>query len=319
MPKNFLNFFNPKNNSDKIYSREDINQMSPEEFAQTREALYHQMAEVGIPSESQLATSPDVIYVRAYTRDDGTKVRAHYRARRGRTYVEQVSANDISPETQQYVGSPLLGYVSANMTEPDLQMNKYDPLHHPINTFHSAINVGLNQNYPLTKDTMDMFIHGVNNYTLNNGIKLHKPGDPDDRLKILSEDRRPPKNCYGVEFTEDSEISKIISQSSKLKSAVEEYFSEKKIKPSLNKWSFMFSAERDLARSIHKADIIGCYKQDGYYKGYLYDLFDFEPDYYFEDKNNNLLLGAANLYAAGMQWFGLGKKYYMIIPFKIKI
>lgn len=312
MPKNFLNFFNPKNNSDKIYSREDINQMSPEEFSKTREALYHQMAEVGVPSEAQLAASSDVIYVRAYTRDDGTKVRAHYRARRGSTYVEQVSANYTSPETQQYVGTPLLGYVSANLPKQDMYMDKYDPLHHPINTLHSAINAGLNQNYPLTKDAMDMFIHGSENYTLNNGIKLYQPGELDDKLKVLPENRRPPKNCYGVEFTEDSEISKRISLSPELKANVVE-----NIKGNKPVTSFAFEKDRDLIGSYHRVNIFDCKDEGSYYTGYLYDLYDFDINYGLEYRKNPML-GIANQYAVGMQWFGLGKKYYMIIPFKIK-
>lgn len=312
MSKRFLNFFNPKNNSDRIYTREDIGQMSADEFANSRDAIYHQMLEVGVPAERQIANSADAIYVRPYTREDGTKVRGYYRARRGSTFVEQ--AVNVIPTQEEIInnGIPLPAYIS-NIPQPDTYIKAFDFRNHPLNTFHSAINAGLNKNYPITKETMDMFIHGVENYPLNNGVKLHTPGHPPEYLAVLDENRKPPKNCYGIEFTEDSEISKQISLSQELKDEV-----VKNIQKDALKTSFPFDNNRDLSRSFHNVDILNC-KDDGfYYTGYLYDIFDFEPDYYYEYGNSNLLLGAANLYAWGMDFVGAGKKYYMVIPFKIK-
>jgi len=315
MSKRFLNFFNPKNNSDRIYTREDIGQMSADEFANSRDAIYHQMLEVGVPAERQIANSADAIYVRPYTREDGTKVRGYYRARRGSTFVEQ--AVNVIPTQEEIInnGIPLPAYIS-NIPQPDTYINAFDFRNHPLNTFHSAINAGLNKNYPITKETMDMFIHGVENYPLNNGVKLHTPGHPPEYLAVLDENRKPPKNCYGIEFTEDSEISKIISESPVLKQAVENYFLNKKNNPQTKTWSVEFSGGNDLARSIHNADIIVT-QENGYYKGLLYDIFDFESKYGME-YSENPLLGIANQYAVGMQIFGTGKKYYMVIPFKIK-
>lgn len=314
MTKTFLNFFNPQNNSDRIYSREDISQMPGEEFAKNREALYHQMKEIGVPTEAQLANSPDVIYVRAYTREDGTKVRAHYRARRSSTYVEQLTNNYMSPEAQIYTSAPLLGYISS-LPQPDMYINRFDFYHHPINTMHSSMNAVLNKNYPLTREHMDMFIHGVNNYSFNNGVKLHEPGKLDDKLNVLSESRKPPKNCYGVEFTEDSEISKILSLSPELKENV-----KKNIKDNKPVTSFAFKEDRDLVGSYHRVDIFGCKDNGNYYTGYLYDVYDFDSNYYGEYYGGyyrSLIFTLANQYAVGMQLVGSGKRYYMIIPFKI--
>ena len=39
---------------------------------------YHQ---IGIPSDKELQSSDNVVYVQAYTRDDGTEVRAHWRSK----------------------------------------------------------------------------------------------------------------------------------------------------------------------------------------------------------------------------------------------
>ena len=43
-----------------------------------KKAINYQMANLGIPRESELSGNSDVVYVHAYTRDDGTEVKAHY-------------------------------------------------------------------------------------------------------------------------------------------------------------------------------------------------------------------------------------------------
>lgn len=317
MTKPFLNFFNPQNNSDRIYSREDINQMSGEEFAKNRAALYHQMAVVGVPSEAQLAKSPDVIYVRAYTREDGTEVRAHYRARRSSTYIEQITNNySFSPGFEQTdFGSPLLGYIAA-LPEPDMYIDS-DFFSHPINTIHSSMNAFFNRKYPLTRQHMDMFIHGVNNYYFTKGIKLLEPGKLDARLNVLAESRKPSKDYYGVEFTENSEISKILSLSPELKENV-----IKNIKDNKTVSSFEFKQDRDLVGSYHRVDIFDCKDNGDYYTGYLYDVYDFDSnycgEYYGGGYYSSLIFTLANQYAVGMQLVGSGKRYYMIIPFRIE-
>ena len=55
--------------------------MSVDEFMENEKAINYQMANLGIPRESELTGNPDVVYVHAYTRDDGTEVRAHYRSK----------------------------------------------------------------------------------------------------------------------------------------------------------------------------------------------------------------------------------------------
>ena len=55
--------------------------MSVDEFMENEKAIDYQMANLGIPRESELSGNSDVVYVHAYTRDDGTEVRAHYRSK----------------------------------------------------------------------------------------------------------------------------------------------------------------------------------------------------------------------------------------------
>ena len=75
------NFINAITNDNKIYTAEDIGSMSGDEFMENEKAINYQMANLGIPRESELTGNSDVVYVHAYTRDDGTEVRAHYRSK----------------------------------------------------------------------------------------------------------------------------------------------------------------------------------------------------------------------------------------------
>ena len=75
------NFINAITNDNRVYTAEDIGVMTGKEFMENEKAIDYQMANLGIPRESELSGNPDVVYVHAYTRDDGTEVRAHYRSK----------------------------------------------------------------------------------------------------------------------------------------------------------------------------------------------------------------------------------------------
>ena len=81
--RNLRDFFNSVSGNNRIFTSEDIGTMSPEEFSSNEQAIRNQWGEIGIPSDIELSGSDDVVYVRAYTRGDGTEVRAHYRSKGG--------------------------------------------------------------------------------------------------------------------------------------------------------------------------------------------------------------------------------------------
>lgn len=57
--------------------------MSGDEFSQNEKAIDYQMENLGIPRRNDLVNNSDVVYVNSYTREDGTKVKAHYRSKSG--------------------------------------------------------------------------------------------------------------------------------------------------------------------------------------------------------------------------------------------
>lgn len=55
--------------------------MSSDEFKQHEKAIDYQLKNIGVPRNADLANSSDVVFVHAYTRDDGTEVKSHYRSK----------------------------------------------------------------------------------------------------------------------------------------------------------------------------------------------------------------------------------------------
>ncbi len=83
MIENLKDYVNETLNDNRIFSYEDILAMDNEEGRHYQKAIEEQYGKIGFPSNKELAASDDVVYVREYTRDDGTVVRAHYRSKAG--------------------------------------------------------------------------------------------------------------------------------------------------------------------------------------------------------------------------------------------
>ena len=78
---NLRNFINAITNDSRIYTAEGIGEMTSKEFLANEKAIDYQIETLGIPRRGDLAGSSDVVYVHSYSRDDGTKVKAHYRSK----------------------------------------------------------------------------------------------------------------------------------------------------------------------------------------------------------------------------------------------
>lgn len=80
-------YTNPLTGSNKIYTREDVGNMSLEEFAKREKEIYAQTKAFNgsMPTDGDLQreamTGGGVVYVNSYTRSDGTKVKGYYRSR----------------------------------------------------------------------------------------------------------------------------------------------------------------------------------------------------------------------------------------------
>ncbi len=81
----YSGYVNPITNDNQIYSREDIASMSLDEYSDNEKAIMAQLNSIGIPFNMELQAAHvngnGVVYVRPYTKSDGTQVRGYYRAK----------------------------------------------------------------------------------------------------------------------------------------------------------------------------------------------------------------------------------------------
>lgn len=79
--KDFTGYQNSElNGTGRIFTREEINKMSTDEYNRNEKAIFQQQKELGIPSEKDLKNSGGTVYVEGYTRSDGTQVKGFYRS-----------------------------------------------------------------------------------------------------------------------------------------------------------------------------------------------------------------------------------------------
>lgn len=80
---NFSGYINQISGNSNIFTREDIKNMSPDEYLKNEKAINYQLKTIGIPSQAQAneaVQSGGMIYVQPYTRADGTEVKGYYRS-----------------------------------------------------------------------------------------------------------------------------------------------------------------------------------------------------------------------------------------------
>lgn len=77
---NFSGYVNPVSNDTKIFTQEDIGDLTGDEFSELEKEIRGQLETIGIPTTNELQNS-DVIYIAPYTRHDGVYVRGHFRSK----------------------------------------------------------------------------------------------------------------------------------------------------------------------------------------------------------------------------------------------
>ena len=80
---NISGFINQISGNSNIFTREDIKNMSSDEYLKNEKAIDFQLKTIGIPSQAQAneaVQNGGMIYVQPYTRSDGTEVKGYYRS-----------------------------------------------------------------------------------------------------------------------------------------------------------------------------------------------------------------------------------------------
>ena len=79
----FKNYRNSYTNDNRIYSKDEMLDMTVREIKDRAEEFIAQHRVLGLPDEKELAGSDNVVHVNAYTREEGTEVKAHWRSKPG--------------------------------------------------------------------------------------------------------------------------------------------------------------------------------------------------------------------------------------------
>jgi hypothetical protein len=77
--QNYSGYKNPVSGDTRIFSQEDIEELTGEEFAKHEKEIQGQWGSIGIPTNVELQSS-GAIYIAPYTRSDGVQVKGHYRS-----------------------------------------------------------------------------------------------------------------------------------------------------------------------------------------------------------------------------------------------
>ncbi len=79
----FKNYRNSYTNDNRIYTKNEMLDMTVREIKDRADEFIAQHKVLGLPDESELSQSDNVVHVEAYTREDGTEVKAHWRSKPG--------------------------------------------------------------------------------------------------------------------------------------------------------------------------------------------------------------------------------------------
>ena len=208
------NFINAITNDSRIYTAEDIGEMTSKEFLANEKAIDYQIETLGIPRRGDLAGSSDVVYVHSYTRDDGTKVKAHYRSKPDGVVSNNYQMDGVATGGASNVdnfnieNSGLKNVDSNNMQSADFSKLE------TANPF-AKFNAEKNANRPDARELMNIALSGFKNLPEHPEFSVFQPEATEyvnNQLNIQnSKGLLIPKDWHGVIYDKNSGFSKRLS------------------------------------------------------------------------------------------------------------
>ena len=290
------NYFNKFTNDNRIFSYQDVLNMSNEDGAFFKDAIDYQARTIGLPTDEQLQKSSDIIYVHAYTRDDGTKVRAHYRSKAGHTFS---NPDKPSIQTTKDAKDHIENWAHKVM-EDDGQMtgaaaNHKEPLPKSFGTnlqknFSKmrALEFLYEPNKPLSKEYYNISTtkgesiekgNNTNNLKINVGY-IEKSNKPlYEHIKNIKGNRPITDNDMVIIPKSNSPMTQAVKNSHEMKSKIAQNYDAIK-KGTIKNKSILnvdFSRENDLSTAIGHAHVYDAYiDSKGNLNAYVVDWYDFD-------------------------------------------
>ena len=327
----FKNYRNSHTNEDKIYSRKNIADMSVREVFSRKDEIMAQHNSIGIPSEEELKSSSNAVWVEAYTREDGTEVRGHWRSKpEGST---ENSTNNIKSDdnTIDEQGSVADGASSIKRDEEpsdvkDLPKNNDDFFEKERNNPQSVlmrVNAEKNADRPDAKLFMDIALVGPKNVPSTQDYQFisSKKNKEINEKYNLTGNKEIPGHYDGFEFSADSPTAKALNNSEEFKNQI---LSSKNYDSTTNvfktdKQEIEFNNDKNLQYSFGHMTVLEPKIENGYITGTGYDKYNYEAMYGKKFENVPKEAKSLNNKARFLQATGKLKNYYVLVPVKIKM
>lgn len=311
----YKNYRNSYTNEDKIYSRKNIADMSVREAFSRKDEIMAQHNSIGIPSEGELKSSPNAVWVESYTRDDGTEVRGYWRSRpEGSTENnsnDNVKSDDITTDEQ---GTVTGGASRVNNMDAKEKIQEF------------AYEKGLSKLFPMSSDATINGMHDMEaakkdkNATVTQGLDAIESPKNKEYLKSMGAN----DTDNGVIYNEHSDIANNFKNSPELEDHLVKIkedvlqgkqLQDTKITFDSTKNDFLKNNEKvDRHAFIHDAMLVDQKVDDnGIYTAKILDYSN------FDDKPIEKLLDIPNKWGYDMQERGLYKNYYIVINIRKKV
>lgn len=316
---NLKNFFNEVLNGDRIYTREDIGSMSSKEFQKHEKAIDYQLSKLGVPTNADMAASDDVVYVKAYTRDDGTKVKAHYRSKHGHLLAQGNEKHVLPAEKEtSAAASDVKEVKSAN--DNNIKFNKADFSQYDWNPF-VKINNNENRNNPDAREFANISLVKPENAPKSSEYQIVQKGfeqSMNHYYKLSGTNKEIPKGLEGVIYNNKSSISYNVSNSGQFQKQVKSQYDSKNKRFKTDKLEVNFTDDQNLHLSLGHCTVLNPkVDSQGYFTGTIFDIYDFDSAYKDKSKNDLFISGVATGFA-GFQKVGIASKYYTLVPVRFK-
>lgn len=325
------NFINAITNDNKIYTAEDIGEMTNREFLDNEKAIDYQLNNLGIPRRANLAGNSDVVYVHSYTRDDGTEVRAHYRSKPDGVGSNNYEHSGTSTGAAAGIEQPTL--LEGGITYNNYPINKNagirEHFEHNINSTTGTLNklaldglinafgYPLNQYSAVALWNMASDSIGIynNDYIRKNGA-LYKDVDSlsseYDQYKTEIKDKIKSQfgnvNVPGVVLHENSNVSNAIAHSEELGNFIRNNYADLKSGKEVS-GSFRFNGFTNLHNAFGSVDVLSAKVRGNYVDVELLDTYDFNKN----DNNPFVKMGRS------AQETGKLNPYFTIVKCRYKL
>ena len=319
----FKNYKNKHTNDNRIYSKQELLEMPIREFKDRAEEFIAQHEVLGLPDESELKNSSNVIWIEEYTRDDGTKVSGHWRSKPGEGGDEAMDKSEGTPTG--YAARIDRNKESKNLK--DLPKNNdefFEKERIDTNSKLMNVNAEKNANNPDAKLFMNIALVHPKNVPSTQDYQFvsSKNVKALNEKYNLSGNKEIPSHYDGFVFSANSPTANALNNSEELKN---EIFNEiKNYNPETgtfksDKLEIEFKNDKNLQYSFGHMTILNPKIENGYVTGMGYDKYDFEAMYGKKFKNVSLSTKDLNNKAYMLQTSTRLRNYFIFVPLKIKI